>query len=216
MSQANENVRGETLRLVLATNNPDKIREIRALLNGLAVVVLTRSDFKNFPDPEETESTLEGNARLKALAIGQATGLPALADDTGLEVDALDGAPGVFSARFAGPQATYESNCAHLLMKMQGIPPKNRGARFRCVIALAWPKEEDKALEVETVSGVVEGLISEQVAGAGGFGYDPVFYHPPSGKTFAEMTSEGKNQLSHRGLALQEARLLIQRRLEKS
>jgi XTP/dITP diphosphohydrolase len=196
------------MQLVLATNNRDKVTEIRHLLEDLPVTILTKDDFLEFPDPEETGSTLEENAILKAKAISEFTGLPALADDSGLEVDALNGAPGIFSSRYAGPDVTYRDNYTKLLADLTGVPLAKRTARFRCVIAIAWTSEK-----IETVEGMVEGLISEEIAGDKGFGYDPVFFYPPTKKRFSEMTLEEKNRISHRGLALQKARDLILSRI---
>jgi XTP/dITP diphosphohydrolase len=196
------------MQLVLATNNEDKITEIRHLLDDLPITILTRSDFLDFPDPEETGATLEENAILKARAIAEYCDLPSLADDSGLEVDALGGAPGVFSSRYAGENVTYRDNYEKLLVNLKGVPREKRTARFRCVIAVAWSPDE-----IETVEGVAEGIIAEDVAGDRGFGYDPVFLFPPLNKRFSEMTLDEKNLVSHRGLALQRARTLIIERL---
>jgi XTP/dITP diphosphohydrolase len=192
------------MQLVLATNNKDKIREIKHLLDDLPVTVLTSEDFLEFPDPEETGATLEENAVLKARAIAEFCDLPALADDSGLEVDALGGAPGVVSSRYAGPDVTYRDNNEKLLRELRGVPPEKRTARFRCVIAIAWDKDH-----VETVEGVAQGYIADDIVGDKGFGYDPLFFYPSKGKRFSEMSLEEKNLVSHRGLALQEARTLI-------
>lgn len=182
--------------IVLATNNPHKVEEIRAILAGLPYRILTAADFPEFPDPDEHGATLEENARIKAVAIHVATGLWALADDSGLEVDALDGAPGVISARFAGPGCTFADNNRKLLELMKHLPDEKRGARFRCVAALA-----KSATDVVLFSGEVRGTIAREVRGDGGFGYDPVFYVPELGCTFAEASSVEKNLLSHRGRA---------------
>ncbi|UCD62599.1 MAG: XTP/dITP diphosphatase [Candidatus Zixiibacteriota bacterium] len=198
------------MQLVLATNNEDKIREIRDLLDDLPVTIMTRDDFLEFPDVEETGSTLRENAILKAQAASGFCDLPALADDSGLEVDALGGAPGVRSSRYAGENATYADNNRKLLAELKGVPHEKRTARFRCVIAVCWGVEE-----VETVEGVAEGYIAEESLGGSGFGYDPVFYYPPSDKRFSEMTLEEKNLVSHRGKALQEIRGVIMERLNK-
>ena len=198
------------MQLVLATNNEDKIREIRHLLDDLPVTILTRDDFLEFPDIEETGATLEENARLKAAAIAEFCDLPALADDSGLEVDALDGAPGVYSSRYAGENVTYRDNNLRLIKEMTGVPATERTARFRCVIAICWGKDE-----VNVVEGVAEGAIAENILGEGGFGYDPVFYYPPGKKRFSEMTLDEKNLVSHRGKALQEARTVIIDRLNR-
>lgn len=196
------------MQLVLATNNRDKIREIRHLLEDLPVTILTADDFLEFPDPNETGATLEENALLKAREISQFTGLPALADDSGLEVDALDGAPGVYSSRYAGENVTYKDNYSKLILNLVGVPQEKRTARFRCVMAIVWDEQN-----AETVEGVAEGYITTTVQGKQGFGYDPVFYYPPLEKRFSEMTLEEKNRVSHRGKALQEMRKLIIRHL---
>lgn len=198
------------MQLVLATNNEDKIREIRHLLDDLPVTIMTRDDFLEFPDIEETGSTLEENAILKAKAISEFCDLPALADDSGLEVDALNGAPGIFSSRYAGENVTYADNNRKLLAELRGIPHEKRTARFRCVIAVCWGGDE-----VETAQGMAEGFITEDSAGISGFGYDPVFHYPPAGKRFSEMSVEEKNLVSHRGKALQETRTVIIERLNR-
>ncbi len=198
------------MQLVLATNNRDKIREIKHLLEDLPVTILTADDFLDFPDPEETGTTLVENAILKARAIAKFTEHAALADDSGLEVDALDGAPGVYSSRYAGENVTYKDNYTKLLREMAGVPEQKRTARFRCVIAIVW---EDSA--VETVEGIAEGSITTTVQGDQGFGYDPVFFYPQLNKRFSEMTLEEKNQVSHRGKALQAARELIIHRISR-
>jgi len=196
------------MQLVLATNNEDKIKEIMHLLDDLPVTILTRDDFLDFPDPEETGATLAENAIHKAKEIQAFCDLPALADDSGLEVDALNGAPGVYSSRYAGEHVTYRDNNEKLLRELQGVPPAKRTAHFRCAIAIAWD-----ANEVETVEGHADGLITEDIGGKEGFGYDPLFYYPPKGKRFSEMTIDEKNQVSHRGKALQEIRTVIINRL---
>ncbi|PWB75443.1 non-canonical purine NTP pyrophosphatase, partial [candidate division GN15 bacterium] len=137
------------------------------------------------------------------------TGLPALADDTGLEVDALGGAPGVYSSRYAGENVTYRENYEKLLREMKGVPADKRTARFRCVVAIAWTLDD-----VQMAEGVAEGLITEDSIGEKGFGYDPVFYFPPLRKRFSEMTVEEKNRVSHRGNAVRAARNLIAARLK--
>jgi XTP/dITP diphosphohydrolase len=192
------------MQLVLATNNRDKIREIKNLLDDLPLTILTFEDFIDFPEVEETGETLEENAILKAISIAEFSGYSALADDSGLEVEYLAGAPGVYSSRFAGPGCTYDDNCQKLLRKLADFPNERRSARFRTVIAIAWDSSK-----VETVEGTVDGIITSERIGDAGFGYDPVFYYPPAGKTFAEMALEEKNRVSHRGKALLKARSLI-------
>ena len=179
-------------RVVVASKNPDKIREVEA--------VLERMDHPweivrglDWPDVDEIEATLEGNALLKAVAVSEATGLAALADDTGLEVDALDGRPGVFSARFAGPDATYEQNVDRLLADLDGVAL--RSARFRTAIAFVVPGSTPLIVE-----GTLEGAITEERRGERGFGYDPVF--AVGDRTYAEMSDAEKNDVSHRARAL--------------
>ena len=199
------------MKLVLATNNQDKIREMKNLLDKLDIEILTLKDFNDFPEIEETGETLEDNAVLKAEGIYLATGLPALADDSGLEVDFLGGAPGVYSSRFAGPGCTYDDNNRKLLQAMEGVPWEHRTAQFRCVIAICFDEDD-----IEVVEGRAEGYITEKKSEAkGGFGYDPVFFYPPHLKTFAELTLEEKNAISHRGLALRAARTILERRLRR-
>ena len=179
-------------RMVLATANPDKAREISAVLHGFDLVPRPAG----VPEVDETEPTLEGNARLKARALCDATGEPALADDTGLEVAALGGAPGVVSARYSGPEATYASNVAKLLREMDGVT--DRRARFRTVILVAYPDGTEISAE-----GAVDGVITTAARGSNGFGYDPVFQPDEAdGRTLAELTLEEKNGLSHRARAL--------------
>jgi len=184
-------------RFVLATANPDKAAEIERILvdAGAPVELVPRP--ADVPDVEETGITLEDNARLKAVALAAATGLPAIADDTGLEVDALGGAPGVYSARFAGPDATYADNCAHLLARMADVPAGSRSARFVTVAVACWPDGREVA-----AFGEVVGHITEVPRGDGGFGYDPVFVADDAdGVTFAEMNAAEKHAISHRGRA---------------
>lgn len=195
-------------RIVIASNNPHKVAEIRAILEGLPYQILSAADFAEFPDPEEHGATLEENARIKAVAVQRATGLWALADDSGLEVEALDGAPGVISARFAGPGCSFADNNRKLLELMRDLPEPERGARFRCVAALA--KSAD---EVVIFSGEVHGIITRAPQGEGGFGYDPVFYVPDLGCTFAEASPEEKNRLSHRGRAFRQVADYLRRAL---
>jgi len=197
------------MQLVLATQNRDKIREIRNLLKDLPVEIRTVDDFEDFPDIEETGETLEENAILKARGIAEFTGLAALADDSGLEVDFLGGKPGVYSSRYAGPGCTYADNNRKLLEELKSVPDNKRGARFRTVIAVAWDKDN-----VETADGTVEGIITSKRIGDNGFGYDPVFFYEPAGMTFAEMTLDEKNRISHRGKALRKARDLLAKKLK--
>jgi len=190
--------------LVLATRNPGKIKEIRETLSGLGLAFRTLSDFPDISEIHEDGTTFQENAKKKALTVARATGLPALADDSGLEVDALGGAPGVRSARFAGEGADDLSNNRKLLDLLRDVPPERRTARFRCALALAFPDGR-----VYTVEGTCEGRIVEDPAGEGGFGYDPLFLVLEEGRTFAQMTREEKNRISHRGRALSKLRELL-------
>ena len=181
---------------VLATANPHKAQEMRDILTALGFDVRARPE--NAPDVDETSETLEGNALLKARALSLLTGEPALADDTGLFVDALDGRPGVYSARYAGSDASYADNVEKLLSELHDVPDTMRDARFRSVIAVAYPDGGSF-----TVEGLLEGSIARSPRGSEGFGYDPVFVPAgASGRTLAELTPEQKNELSHRGRAL--------------
>ena len=183
---------GVPRQVVVASKNQDKIREVEAVLARMEHPwEIVRG--LEWPDVDETEPTLEGNALLKAVAVSEATGLPALADDTGLEVDALDGAPGVHSARFAGPDVSYEENVDRLLADMDGVP--DRRARFRTAIAFVVPGSDPLI-----VDGVIEGMITTERRGDRGFGYDPVF--AVGDRTYGEMTDDEKNEISHRARAL--------------
>jgi|Deesub1362B_J571_1020462.scaffolds.fasta_scaffold00887_15 XTP/dITP diphosphohydrolase len=196
------------IRIVLATRNEDKVRELRAILADLPVEIVSATEFRDLPPVEENGATLEENALLKARAVHRFLGLPALADDTGLEVDALGGRPGVYSSRFAGEQATYEDNVRKLLEELKDVPD-GRTARFRCVAAFVDGETELLA------EGVCEGQILHEPRGTGGFGYDPVFYVPEKGKTFAEMTLEEKNRISHRSRAFQRMKELLEQYLRR-
>jgi XTP/dITP diphosphohydrolase len=185
-----------TREFVLATANPHKTDEIRAVLEPMGFTLLARPH--DVPDVDETGETLEENALLKARALAVATRTAAIADDTGLFVDALGGRPGVRSARYAGEEATYEQNVAKLLLELDGVEPAARTARFRTVIAIAYVDGTDLCVE-----GVLEGTIALGRAGDQGFGYDPVFVPDvPGRRTLAEMSADEKNALSHRALAL--------------
>ena len=198
------------MKLVLATNNPHKVEEIKSILSDLEVEILTPKDFDNFPELKEEGSTLEENAISKAMVTCRFTGLPSLADDTGLEVEALNGAPGVISARFAGETATYDENNRKLLSLLEGLPKQKRNAVFRCVIAIAFAEQD-----VQTVEGRAEGIIVEKPRGKQGFGYDPLFYFPPLGRTFAELSPHEKNRVSHRAKALARAKELLVHKLSE-
>jgi XTP/dITP diphosphohydrolase len=188
---------------VVATANPDKAREIVDVLTAEAPSLELVTRPPEVPDVDEVGETLEDNARMKAVALSAATGLPAIADDTGLHVDALDGAPGVHTARYAGEDATYADNVAKLLGRLDGLPLEQRAARFATVAVARWPD----GLEVAAL-GEVEGVITTAPRGDGGFGYDPVFVPlEGDGRTFAEMSDQEKHAYSHRARAL---RTLVQ------
>lgn len=186
------------MSIVLATRNQNKVNELRAILGSILekVEITTLEDFPGIPDVDETEPTLEGNALKKARAVFQATGLPTLADDSGLEVFYLAKRPGVLSARYAGPGATYEQNNKKLLAELKGVPPRRRNAQFRCVIAFVGAGYERIA------EGICRGLIAESPRGPEGFGYDPLFIPEGFEQTFAELPAEVKNRISHRLRAL--------------
>lgn len=192
-------------KLVLSTGNQDKIVEIKNLLQHLEIEILTLDAFPGAPDVVEDGETLEENAIKKARAIADFTGLPAVADDTGLEVNYLDGAPGVYSSRYSGEHATYADNVNKLLRELMGVPREKRGARFRYVAAFC------NQNDCRTIEGKCEGVIGEERRGTGGFGYDPVFYVQEHGRTFAEMDLELKNRISHRAKAFLKLRELIER-----
>lgn len=190
--------------LVLATRNRDKGRELAALLGDLGIRIRTLSDFPDAPEVVEDGATCEANAVKKATEMARATGLATVADDTGLEVDALGGRPGVYAARYAGEDATYEDNCRKLLRELSGVPPERRTARFLTVAAIALP-----GWGVRVAHGILEGLIAEAPAGSQGFGYDPVFFVPELGKTLAELTPAEKNRISHRARAFTKLREIL-------
>ena len=191
-------------RLVVASRNRAKVRELIALLGDIPYRVVPLADVPGATLPEETAETYEGNALLKARAAVAIEGEVALADDSGLEVDALGGAPGLHSARFGGPGLDDPGRTALLLERLRGIPPERRTARFRCVIVIV-----ARTGGARTVEGVVEGLISDAPRGTGGFGYDPVFFHPGLGRTFGELSEAEKSRVSHRALAARRARALL-------
>ena len=183
--------------LVIATRNKGKTLEIRELLKGFPVVINNLDDFGSIPHLEEDGDTFDENAYKKASFAARILGLPALADDSGLTVEALNGAPGIHSARYAGENSTDEQRYLKLLREMEGMP--NRKAAFECVISIAVPTGPALTYEARC-----EGLITKEPAGSKGFGYDPVFYYPPFKKTFAELTRQEKNRVSHRGKAFAE------------
>ncbi len=195
------------MKIVLATHNWDKCAEIEEIMKDMPIQLLTLNEFPEIEEIIENGKTLEENALIKAKTIHKITHLPAIADDTGLEVDALGGQPGIYSARYVGANCSYSDNVNKLLKEMVNIPPKKRSALFRTAIAYV-----DENMEL-TTEGVVEGVITDVSKGIDGFGYDPVFYMPGMKKTYAEMSMNEKNQISHRGKAVKNMQILLQARL---
>lgn len=191
-------------KLLLATNNVGKRREYSLLLKGIPFQLTTPAEENKEMVVEETGATLEANAILKAMAFASYTKLLTLADDSGLEVDALGGEPGPLSARYAGGNASDKDLVGYLLSKLKGFPWEKRTARFRCVIAIA-----DSSGEVQLCEGHCSGVITDEPKGSEGFGYDPVFYVPELGKVMAELSTEEKNQVSHRGRAARGAQKIL-------
>ena len=183
-------------RIVLATKNKGKIKEMRQLLAPMHIEVLSLADFAPVDDAEENGATFAENAMIKARYYFAHTGIPCLADDSGLEVDALGGRPGVYSARYSGEDATDQTNNAKVLQEMEGVEAEKRTARFRCSMALVGDGTE------LTTDGTCEGILLAEERGSGGFGYDPLFYVPKFERTLAEMSSDEKNGISHRGAAV--------------
>ncbi|MCH8955282.1 XTP/dITP diphosphatase [candidate division KSB1 bacterium] len=192
-------------KIVLATGNQDKVKEIVEILKNLDIELLTLKDFPGVPGVVEDGKTLAENALKKARIISGFTKLPAVSDDTGLEVDALNGAPGVYSSRYSGENATYADNVKKLLGDLENVPPEKRQARFRC--AVAYYSENN----TQIVEGVCEGEITDQPQGNQGFGYDPVFFVPEYDCTFAEMDLNLKNKISHRAKAFLKLRNLLEK-----
>jgi XTP/dITP diphosphohydrolase len=191
------------MKIILATHNRDKEKELQNSLQGINIEICSLFDFPEIGDIEETGTTLLENSLLKARTVFNITGIPTIADDTGLEVDFLDGAPGVYSARYAGNNVSYQDNVNKLLIELDGVPREKRKAKFRTVVTYI-----DKNEELWT-EGRIDGIISESIIGDGGFGYDPIFFVPHIGKTFAELSSAEKNKISHRGIALQKLRKIL-------
>ena len=198
------------MKIVLATHNEDKCAEMTAILDEFPIQLLSLEDFPEIGEIEENGSSLEKNALIKARTVHSITRLISWADDTGLEVDALGGKPGVYSARYAGVNCSYSDNVQKLLQKMENIPADKRIAHFKTAIALIGEN-------MELVSeGVVEGMITTKPKGVGGFGYDPVFYVPNKGKTYSEMEMTEKNQISHRAKAIQNMTKLLESHFPKT
>ena len=189
--------------IVLATHNRDKREELQEALSEFTVKILSLNDFPFIGEIEEVGKTLLENSMIKAKTVHNLTQLPVIADDTGLEVEALNGAPGIYSARYAGEDVTYEDNVNKLLAEMENIPLENRKAQFRTVISFV---DKDRELWTE---GRIKGIIGESAKGKNGFGYDPVFFVPELEKTFSELSIGEKNRISHRGLAMKKFRILL-------
>ncbi len=193
------------MKVVIATHNRHKVEEILDILSGLEIELLSLDSFPEIGEIVEDGDTLEDNARKKARTVYDATGILSLADDTGLEVEALGGRPGVYSARYSGEYATYEENNLKLLGELKGVPPERRNAKFRCVISIIGNGID------EIAAGEVPGRIIEHLRGKNGFGYDPLFVADGYDLTYAEMDSETKNSLSHRARALEKAKTILTR-----
>lgn len=194
-------------RIIFATGNAGKMREIREILADLDVEVLSMKEAGVFVDVEENGKSYEENALLKARAVAKRTDAIVLADDSGLEIDALGGEPGIYSSRYLGEDTPYSEKNATILKRMEGVSGEQRSARFVCAIAAIFPDGEEV-----TMRAAIEGEIAKEPAGEGGFGYDPIFYFPEFGKTTAQMTAEEKNQVSHRGKALEKMKEVLQNR----
>ena len=191
------------MKLIIATHNSDKEKELKSVLDDFPVEVMSLDQFPEIGEIEETGSTLYENAKLKAVTVNKITNMPCLGDDTGLEVDALSGAPGVYSSRYAGENVSYKNNVTKLLRELRSTPSDKRTARFRTIIFYT---DGDRELYTQ---GEIQGVITENPRGTNGFGYDPVFYIPEVKKTMAELTSAEKNKLSHRGQAMRKFRKLL-------
>ncbi|WP_110111534.1 XTP/dITP diphosphatase [Bacillus sp. CGMCC 1.16541] len=194
--------------LIIATQNAGKVKEFQSLFHEKGFVVKSLLDFLHIEDIEETGTTFIENAMIKAEAVSQLLNKVVIADDSGLAVDALDGEPGVYSARYAGNEKDNEANIQKVLMKLQGVPSEKRTARFHCALAIAIPNEETAVVE-----GTCEGTILEEKRGEGGFGYDPIFFVDEWNRTMAELSKEQKNNISHRAKALEKLVPLIEERM---
>lgn len=190
--------------IILATANAHKVSEIMNILKGLDIKLLPLNSFSEYPHTVEDAETIEGNAIKKAVEASEFFNLPALADDSGLEVEYLGGRPGIFSARYAGDECIYENNNRKLLKELEGVPNEKRKARFVCVMALACPHQKPI-----TVFGTIDGFITQSPSGTGGFGYDPIFFIPQYNKTFAEIGEDLKNKISHRAKALADIKKIL-------
>lgn len=195
-------------RMIFATGNQGKMKEIKMILEGLGVPVVSMKEAGITAEIEENGSTFEENAIIKAKTIMELTGEPVLADDSGLEIDYMNGAPGIYSARYMGEDTSYDIKNGAILSQLEGIPDEKRTARFVCVIACAMPDGS-----ILTSKGTMEGIIGHEIRGNNGFGYDPIFYLPDCGCTSAELSPDQKNDLSHRGKALRVMKELLRDRI---
>jgi len=195
-------------RLVIATTNPHKVEEFRELLGDLPYQLVSLADLGVAQDVEETGTTFAENAVIKAVAYADITGELALADDSGLEIDALGGEPGVYSARWAGADVTYEERHRLLLARLADVPAARRTARYQCAIAIAAPSPQGL---IDLVEGTLEGRIADAPAGTGGFGYDPIFYVPDAERTVGQLSAAEKHRISHRARAAANAQLVLRR-----
>ena len=196
------------MRIIFATGNAGKMREIREIMADMDMEICSMKEAGISLDIEENGTTFEENAQIKAKAICELTGEIVLADDSGLEIDYLNKEPGIYSARYAGTDTSYDIKNSLLLSRMKGVPDKQRTARFVCAVAAVFPNGDK-----EVVRGTMEGCIGYEIAGANGFGYDPIFFLPEYGCTSAELAPEKKNELSHRGEALRMMRQIMEKKL---
>ena len=192
------------MKLIMATGNQNKVREIREMLEGSDIEIVSMIEAGITADIEENGATFEENAAIKAEAIRDLSGQMVLADDSGLMIDAMDGGPGVHSARFMGEDTSYDIKNAAILKELENVPEEKRGARFVCAMALAFPEKDGAKPETQIYRGVFEGRIAYEAKGENGFGYDPIFFVPSRNMTSAELSPEEKNAMSHRGNALRQ------------
>lgn len=192
------------MKIIFATGNENKLREIREITSGMDIEIISMKDAGYYADVEETGSTFEENAYLKASAIAKKCNLPTLADDSGLEIDYLGKEPGIYSSRYMGEDTPYPVKNAEILRRLEGVPDEERTARFVCAVCLVRPDGSS-----ETVKATMEGRIAHKIAGENGFGYDPIFFLPEKGCTSAELSREDKNAISHRGKALRMMRDIL-------
>ena len=197
------------MKIIFATGNENKLREIRQITENMGIEIVSMKDAGYYTEVEETGTTFEENAYLKASTIAKKCNLPTLADDSGLEIDYLNKEPGIYSSRFMGEDTPYSVKNAELLRRMEGVPDEKRTARFVCAICLVRPDGSS-----ETVKATMEGRVAYKIAGENGFGYDPIFFLPERGCTSAELSPEEKNEISHRGKALRMMRDILEKEID--